>query len=372
MADPFGVYVHVPFCRRRCDYCAFATYTDRDHLMADYVDALRRDIARALDAGELVASTAVFFGGGTPSRLDAEQLCSVLDLIPLAASAEVTVECNPEDVTTERMGDYRSAGVTRISLGAQAKAPHVLASLGRHHHWDEVSGAAAAVAQGGFASWNLDLIFGAAAETDADWDDALAGVLGLAEPPPHLSAYALTIEPGTPLARDPARHPDDDVSARRYERADQVLAAAGYSWEEISNWALPGHRCAYNNIAWSGGNYLGFGAAAHSHRDGRRWWNVRTPERYIAAVISGTSAVAGSETLGGRQRRFERLALALRTPAGVPEAALPELFDLGALVERRNGRAVLTVAGRMLANEIILRLDTEVEDELEPTGSLPG
>jgi oxygen-independent coproporphyrinogen-3 oxidase len=372
MTEPFGVYVHVPFCRRRCDYCAFSTYVDRDHLMASYVDALRRDITRARDSGELERATAVFFGGGTPSRLAAEDLCSVIDLVPLAAGAEVSVECNPEDVTEERLAAYRSAGVTRISLGAQARAPHVLASLGRHHQWDEVSAAAKLVAAGGFASWNLDLIFGAAAESDSDWDDALAGVLGLALPPPHISAYALTIEPGTPLALDPARHPDDDVQARRYERADEVLSSAGYLWEEISNWALPGHRCAYNNIAWSGGDYLGFGAAAHSHRDGRRWWNVRTPERYIAAATSGASPVAGTETLGRAQREFEGLALALRTPIGVPESALPDVAELGDLVERRDGRVVLTVAGRMLANEVIMRLDPGSEEVLEPTGSLPG
>ncbi|MGH9047828.1 MAG: coproporphyrinogen-III oxidase family protein, partial [Acidimicrobiales bacterium] len=229
-----GVYVHVPFCRRRCDYCAFATYVDRDHLMADYVEALRSDVGRGF-AGSPEAASAVFFGGGTPSRLAPEDLCAVLDAIPRIGGAEVTVECNPEDVSVARLAAYRSAGVTRISLGAQARAPHVLESLGRHHSWAETVEAARLVARAGFASWNLDLIFGAAAERDSDWDDALRGVLGLAAPPPHVSAYALTVEPGTPLARDEARHPDDDVQAERYRRADELLTAAGYSWEEISN-----------------------------------------------------------------------------------------------------------------------------------------
>jgi oxygen-independent coproporphyrinogen-3 oxidase len=371
MPAPFGVYVHVPFCRRRCDYCAFATYVDRDHLMASYSDALRTEVARAVDAGDLRCATAVFFGGGTPSRLDARDLCSVLEAVPRISSSEVTVECNPEDVTAERMAAYRSAGVTRISLGAQARAPHVLAGLGRHHQWDEVTAAAVAVASAGFASWNLDLIYGAPAERESDWDDALAGVLGLAAPPPHVSAYALTIEPGTPLAADAARHPDDDTSARRYRRADEVLSRAGYRWEEISNWALPGHRCVYNNIAWSGGDYLGFGAAAHSHRDGRRWWNVRTPERYIAAMRTGMSPVAGSEVLGDEQRRFERWALALRTPAGVPESAFADLSGLEKFVERDGGRVSLTVAGRMMANEITMRLRADPAKDLEPAGILP-
>ena len=131
MAAPLGVYIHVPFCRRRCDYCAFATYADRDHLMASYVDALRRDVRRAVEAGDLVPSSAVFFGGGTPSRLRPDDLCSVLELVPLAQGAEVSVECNPEDVSSDAMATYRSAGVTRISLGAQAKAPSLLLLLFR-------------------------------------------------------------------------------------------------------------------------------------------------------------------------------------------------------------------------------------------------
>lgn len=366
-----GVYVHVPFCRSRCDYCAFATYVDRDQLMDAYGAALRADIERATSAGELTRASAVFVGGGTPSRLPAYELCSVLSAIPTVPEAEVTVECNPEDVSAERLAAYRDAGVTRISLGVQARAAHVLASLGRHHRWEEAVTAAALVAAGGFASWNVDLIYGAAAETDEDWTAALAGVLGLDSPPPHLSAYALTVEPGTPLARDATRHPDDDVQARRYAMADEVLSAAGYRWEEISNWALPGHTCAYNNIAWSGGNYLGFGSAAHSHRDGRRWWNVRTPERYIAAVRAGRPPVAGEELLGDQQRHFERLALALRTPAGVSASALDWAPELDDLVECRGGRAVLTVSGRMLASEVSMRLRTDPEEVPGTAGILP-
>jgi oxygen-independent coproporphyrinogen-3 oxidase len=370
-ADGVGVYVHVPFCRRRCDYCAFATYVDRDHLMVSYVEALRRDVAGAVDTGALGSASAVFFGGGTPSRLAPADLGAVLDTIPLAQGAEVTVECNPDDVSVDRLAQYRGRGVTRISLGAQARAPHVLASLGRHHQWDEVTAAAEAVSAAGFDSWNMDLIYGAAAERDPDWDETLLGVLSLDRPPPHISAYALTVEPGTPLAAEPARHPDDDIQARRYARADEVLSAAGYRWEEISNWALPGHDCAYNNIVWRGGDYLGFGSAAHSHRAGRRWWNVRTPERYIAAVTSGRTPMAGSETLSAEQRLFERLALALRTPAGVPWSAIVDPVGLAGLVERHGDRAVLTVAGRMLASEVTTRLDIGVEEPIEPAGSVP-
>ncbi|HEX3946081.1 MAG TPA: radical SAM family heme chaperone HemW, partial [Acidimicrobiales bacterium] len=266
--DGFGIYVHVPFCRHRCDYCAFVTYTDRDHLMARYVDACVAELHQAVDAGQLPA-TSVFFGGGTPSRLPAEDLCRILAAAPVAPGAEVTVECNPEDASADRFAAYRDAGVTRISLGVQSTVPHVLAGLGRRHGSDQVPRAADLVASAGFASYNLDLIFGGAGETDDDWTRSLADVLSIPSPPPHLSAYALTVEPGTPLATERDRHPDDDVQAGRYEVADAVLADAGYRWEEISNWAKPGHECRHNHLYWEQGNYRGIGSAAHSHQDGR-------------------------------------------------------------------------------------------------------
>ena len=206
-------------------------------------------------------------------------------------------------------------------------------------------------------SYNLDLIFGGAGETDDDWARSLDDVLGLPSPP-HVSAYALTVEPGTPLAAEPARHPDDDVQAARYERADAVLTAAGYRWEEVSNWARPGHDCRHNQLYWAQGDYRGIGSAAHSHRCGRRWWNVRTPDRYVDAVEHGRPVVAGEEVLTDRQRTFEQLSLSLRTPAGVPASALDELDEMAreGLVDRQGNRAVLTVRGRLLANAVTARL----------------
>ena len=173
----------------------------------------------------------------------------------------------------------------------------MLAGLGRRPVPAAAERVSAAVTAAGFATWNLDLIFGAAAESDDDWVTTLEHVVSLAAPPPHLSAYALTVEPGTPLARDPARRPDDDVQARRYEQAEAALTAAGYVWEEISNWARPGHECRHNHLYWEQGDYLGIGSAAHSHRAGTRWWNVRTPERYVRAVETGRSPVGGQEVL---------------------------------------------------------------------------
>jgi oxygen-independent coproporphyrinogen-3 oxidase len=350
----FGVYVHVPFCAKRCDYCAFATYTDRDHLMDRYVAACIAELERARAAGRIPPATSIFFGGGTPSRLESEALTSILDAVERAEDAEVTVECNPEDASPERFATYRAAGVTRLSFGVQSTSAHVLSDLGRRHRPEPLTNLAAMVADAGFTTWNLDLIFGAVSESDDDWEESLADVVAAGAP--HVSAYALTVEPGTPLAADPLRHPTDDVQARRYERAEAVLSSAGYRWEEISNWAQPGHGCRHNRLYWDQGDYLGVGSAAHSHRAGRRWWNVRTPDRYLAAIEAGRSPMAGEEVLSPGQREFERLSLALRTPAGVPDDALPDAPDLDGLVERNDGRCVLSVRGRLLANALTARL----------------
>ncbi|MGA8370674.1 MAG: radical SAM family heme chaperone HemW [Acidimicrobiales bacterium] len=351
----FGVYVHIPFCRSRCDYCAFATYTDRDHLMEDYAAACVAESRRAVDEG-MPAATSVFFGGGTPSRLHPDLLCDILSSVPTVAGAEVTVEYNPEDAQPERLARYREGGVTRISLGVQSTSPHVLAGLGRRHTPGVATDAAEAVAGAGFESWNMDLIIGGAGETEADWDRSLADLVGLPDPPPHVSAYALTVEPGTPLAADPTRHPDDDTQATRYERAEQVLTAAGYRWEEISNWARPGHECRHNHLYWDQGDYRGIGSAAHSHQAGRRWWNVRTPDRYVREIAACHDPTAGEEVLTEYQRAFEALTLSLRTRSGVPAAAVPDDPDLEGLMTTGAGRAVLTVRGRLLANEVSARL----------------
>ncbi|MGI8684323.1 MAG: radical SAM family heme chaperone HemW [Acidimicrobiales bacterium] len=349
---PFGVYVHVPFCARRCDYCAFATWTDRADLMDAYAGACVDELAGA----ELAPASSLFFGGGTPSLLPAAGLASVVAAVTLAPSAEVSVECNPDDVTPGLLAAYRAAGVTRISIGVQSMRPHVLASLGRLHDPSVAARAAGLVAAAGFSSWSVDLIFGAVGESDADWEATLDDVLALG--PPHVSAYALTVEAGTPLAADPARHPDDDEQAGRYLAADEALGRAGLVSYEVSSWARPGHECRHNLLYWSQGDYRGIGCAAHSHLAGRRWWNVRTPERYIERVRGGRSPEAAGETLGPEDRRREGLQLALRTRGGVPADALgpDELAELDGLVERRGDRLVLTPPGRLLGNEVAVRL----------------
>jgi oxygen-independent coproporphyrinogen-3 oxidase len=377
MYTQFGVYVHIPFCASRCDYCDFATWTDRAHLVDDYVAACVRDIERRT----LTPATSVFFGGGTPSLLDAAALTRVLDAIPRAEGAEVTIECNPDSVDPAKLRAYRAAGVNRVSFGVQSMRTHVLAALGRTHDPDNVARAVGWARAAGIPRLNLDLIYGTPGESVADWEATLDGALALE--PEHVSAYALTVEPGTPLGRAvtagerPA--PDDDDQALKYEVADDRFGAAGLRWYEISNWSRPGEECRHNLLYWQGGEYAAIGCAAHGHAAGRRWWNLRTPERYVAAVEAGTSAEAGSETLDPDGRRVEAMLLALRTAGGIKlppagadprgmAACIDELIDVG-LLARTADRAVLTRRGRLLGNEVAARLLVALERPPVPIGT---
>ena len=351
----FGVYVHVPFCAHRCDYCAFATYSDRDHLMASYVDAVRREIRGAVADG-MPTATSVFFGGGTPSRVAALDLVSILDEIPRTPEAEVTVECNPEDASLERLTMYRHGGVTRMSYGIQSTQEHVVRELGRRHGTMSHLAVSEATAAAGFLTWNMDLIVGARGETLADVTATVRDILDLPFPPPHISCYVLTPEPGTPLGEDSSRHPDEDHEADAYSTVGRLLEAAGYQWEEISNWAKPGHEGRHNHVYWRHGNYRGFGSAAHSHIDGRRFWNVRTPDRYIALLDRGESPCGGEEAVPPAAQEFERESLALRTRHGVPREAFASLDEIAHLIAVENGRVTLRPEGRLVANQVIVQL----------------
>lgn len=354
-ANDFGAYIHVPFCSKRCDYCAFATWDNKHDLRDTYMAALREEVQRAVDEGLPTLDT-VFVGGGTPSLVNPHALAEVLTLLPLSKSREVTVECNPDNVTVELLRVYLDAGVNRISLGVQSMVPHVLASLGREHQPDNVVRAVEAIREVGIESFNMDLIYGAHGETIDDWNSTLEQALALK--PHHVSAYGLTVEPGTPLATDTSRHPDDDDQADKYPLADDALVAAGLFNYEISNWASPGHESRHNRLYWAQANYRGFGCAAHSHDSGRRWWNVRTPERYIELVTTGQSVVNASEVLTSSQIHEERVQLALRRREGVPLRELSHGVpdELDGLVEVVNNSVVLTKAGRLLANDITIRL----------------
>jgi oxygen-independent coproporphyrinogen-3 oxidase len=306
-------------------------------------------------------ATSVFFGGGTPSLLEAGRLVRILDAIERTLGAEVTVECNPDSVDAEKFASYRTGGVNRLSFGVQSMVPGVLAALGRTHDPENVHRAVRLARAAGFERINLDLIYGTPGEDPADWRRSLDGAVALGVT--HISAYALTVEPATALGRRVAAGapaPDDDVQADDYLCAESVLSSAGLDWYEVSNWAAPGEECRHNELYWTGGEYAGIGCAAHGHTGGRRWWNVRTPERYIAAIESGATARAGDEQLDDATRAEEAFALALRTRRGaVAEAkASAEVAELEAqdLLERHDERIVRTVRGRLLASDITARL----------------
>ncbi len=349
----FGVYLHVPFCTSRCDYCAFATWTDKAHLIDEYMAACKTQAAACADS--LPEVTSIFVGGGTPNLVPPAAVLEVLAQFSCAPAVEITVECNPDLVTAAQMAQLAAGGVNRISLGVQSMAPHVLEALGREHDLAAVNSAVEHVRAAGITQLNLDIIYGAAGETMHDWQQTLAQVVELE--PDHISAYGLTVEPGTPLADDPGRHPDNDDQAEKYLAADDALGCAGFENYEISNWAKEGSRCRHNLLYWTQGEYVGIGAAAHGHRDGRRWWNVRTPERFIEAIQLDEDPQAGDERLGAAERRVERLQLEIRTADGIATQDVPsglpaEVAEL--LVSGDDGRTRLTRRGRLLANEVAL------------------
>jgi oxygen-independent coproporphyrinogen-3 oxidase len=351
----YGTYVHIPFCRHRCDYCAFATFTDRDHIIEKYLDAVTTEISRAVAQG-MPTATSIFVGGGTPTRVPPEALIKVLSHIPTTSDAEVTIECNPDDITSEMLRIFRDGGVNRLSFGVQSMQSHVLQSLGRTHNPANVERSVELARQTGFADINLDIIYGVHGESVDDWAATVASVLRLE--PTHISAYGLTVEGGTPLADDPSRHPDDDVQAEMYEVVDDLLTAAGMENYEVSNWSRPGRECQHNRLYWFQGNYAGFGSAAHAHHDGRRSWNVRTPDRFIELIESSQSAESSSEILDVDAQRIEGLQLALRMREGVPVDSLSasDLELMSELVRVNNGQVTLTRVGRLMANEVALRL----------------
>ena len=376
---PFGVYVHVPFCRTRCGYCDFNTYTATELgpgvSQGGYADTLLHEVRLAADvlAGAVPEISTIFFGGGTPTLLPAEHLGVVItelrERFGLADDVEITTEANPETVTPGYFARLREAGFTRVSIGMQSAVPRVLAVLDREHRPGRPEQAVAEARAAGFEHVNLDLIYGAPYETDEDWQASLEAAIGAR--PDHVSAYALVVEEGTALARQVAQGvvppPDDDVLADRYVLADETLTAAGFDWYEVSNWATStAARCRHNELYWSDANWWGLGPGAHSHVGDVRWWNVKHPARYAALVEAGESPAAGRETLDPRTRFTERVMLAVRLRDGLPVDELPEriaavprqlagwgLVEHAALDE---GRIVLTQRGRLLADAVVREL----------------
>ncbi|MFE1321150.1 radical SAM family heme chaperone HemW [Kitasatospora phosalacinea] len=376
---PFGFYLHVPYCASRCGYCDFNTYTATElrssgavasqETYADNVVAEIRLARRVLGDADLPVGT-VFLGGGTPTLLPARDLVRMLTALReefgLAPGAEVTTEANPESVDPAYLAELREGGYNRISFGMQSARPHVLALLDRHHTPGRPEACVAEARAAGFEHVNLDLIYGTPGESDQDWQASLDAAIGAG--PDHVSAYSLIVEDGTRLAARVKRGElpmiDDDVHADRYLMAETALAAAGYHWYEVSNWATtPEGRCRHNELYWTGADWWGAGPGAHSHVGGVRWWNAKHPAAYAQALAEGRTPALGREVLADEDRRVERILLELRLAEGCPldlltadgRAAADRALADGLLepVPYAAGRAALTLRGRLLADGVV-------------------
>jgi putative oxygen-independent coproporphyrinogen III oxidase len=380
---PFGFYVHVPFCRVRCGYCDFNTYTAAElgdvpgASRSTYADAAIAEVrlARRVLGGVDVPVQTVFFGGGTPTLLPPEDLTRILAAIGeefgLVPGVEVTTESNPDSVDASDLARLREGGVNRVSFGMQSAVPHVLAVLDRTHDPLRVPKVVRWAREAGFEQVSLDLIYGTPAESREAWSVSVDSALSC--DPDHVSAYALIVEEGTALARQIRRGEiamtDDDDLADKYLLADEALGRAGLQWYEVSNWARDdGAACRHNVLYWTGGDWWGVGPGAHSHVGGVRWWNVKHPAPYAARVGDGVSPAHGREVLDTETRRVERVLLETRLRAGLPvdvlDAAGREavrdqvahgLVDEAAVAR---GRVVLTTRGRLLADAVVRDLLT--------------
>lgn len=377
---PFGVYVHVPYCRVRCGYCDFNTYTASElggTSRAEYAAQAETEISfggevlRRAGLPERDAST-VFFGGGTPTLLPAADLVRMLDRIRsvwgVAPGAEITTEANPDSVDSAYLNTLADAGFTRVSFGMQSAVPSVLATLDRTHAPERVPLVVEWARSAGLQV-SVDLIYGTPGETIDDWTRSVEAALELA--PDHLSAYALIVEAGTKLAarirRGEIVAPDDDLHAEMYELADDRFTAAGYSWYEISNWSTSDATRSRHNLSyWTGSDWWGVGPGAHSHAGGVRWWNVKHPRAYAERIAAGVSPAYAREILDDEARRSERVLLETRIADGLPtdvlqpdeRRAIPELIAAGLLDGRAaiRGRVTPTRRGRLLADTVVQRL----------------
>ncbi|MDQ0119215.1 oxygen-independent coproporphyrinogen-3 oxidase [Pseudarthrobacter defluvii] len=380
-ARAFGLYVHIPFCAVRCGYCDFNTYTATELGGGASQDAYAQTAVSEVSlAGTVMARSGlperklgtVFFGGGTPTLLPADDLALILraaiDQWGIEDGAEVTTEANPDSVTPESLAVLKEAGFTRISFGMQSAVPHVLKVLDRTHTPSRVPQVVQWAREAGL-DVSLDLIYGTPGESLADWRHSLETALSYQ--PDHISAYALIVEDGTKLAAQMRRGEvpgiDDDDHADKYELADQLITEAGLGWYEVSNWARsPEHACRHNLAYWRGDDWWGIGPGAHSHVGGVRWWNVKHPSAYANRLSQDLSPAAGRETLDADTRNLERVMLEARLQSGLEVSTLSaagrhQVAGLIAdgLVEPAaafQGRLVLTLKGRLLADAVVRRI----------------
>ena len=363
-------YVHIPYCIKRCGYCDFNTYTPSELqdgatleiVSNDYIDAVLKE----LEAAPLDEVPTIFFGGGTPSLLPADDLGRVISAIKhrngLSTDCEITLEANPDSVSAEKLNRYIEVGFNRISFGMQSAKPHVLAALDRTHNPENVKKAVDMARAAGFKSISVDLIYGTPGESLDDWRDTVTSALSLDID--HISAYALIVETGTKLAaqikRGDLTMPDDDIMADMYLLVDQLCEAKGFSWYELSNWSKPDHECLHNIAYWQNKNWWGLGPGAHSHVDGQRFWNVKHPTAYKEKLFSEASPIHESETLTQSQIDVESIMLSIRMRAGLEVAKLTsaqveqlQVFSDSGFLMTQGNHIVLTPTGRLIADRIV-------------------
>ena len=373
-------YIHIPYCVKRCGYCDFNTYTPSELKIAtglsevsnSYIDLLLLEIKQAKAQVGSASVPSIFFGGGTPSLMEPFDIGRVITQIrqefDLNSDAEITMECNPDTVTKENLAAFREVGVNRVSFGMQSAVPHVLATLDRTHNPENLLQVTTWAKEVGFSEISVDLIYGTPGETLDDWQKSIDAALAL--PITHISAYALIIEEGTKLAaqikRGEVAPVDDDLAAEKYLLADKAFTAAGFQWYELSNWAKPDSLSKHNLAYWLGENWWGAGPGAHSHLNGKRFWNVKHPNLYKEKIQSNLSPIADSEVLEEIQIASEKLMLSLRLPNGVEKESLnqDQISELSDYVESghldllnwNQGRATLTLEGRLIADQILRQI----------------
>lgn len=326
LAQPLSVYVHVPFCQKRCIYCDFATFVGQSHQMPAYVSALEREIeVRACSLGRPSVQT-IYFGGGTPSLLPPALLEQLLNSVrrwfEVDPRAEITMEANPGTLDAERLSDYRLAGVNRLSVGVQTLDDRKLHLLGRMHSSAEATASFSLARRNGFDNLSADLIYALPGQSLANWRDTLARLTDFELP--HLSLYALTPEEGTPLWRSLQRNelklPTSDRAADMYEWSREFLASRGYRHYEISNWCLSGSESRHNMAYWVQTPYLGFGVSAHGYFNGERRGNVRGLAAYLRRIESGSDPSVTIELIDTRRARSDAMVFGLRLIDGVDRA----------------------------------------------------
>jgi len=370
-------YVHVPYCVKRCGYCDFNTYTPAElqistgltQISNSYIDLLISEIDMAkAQVGDATVPT-IFFGGGTPSLMEPTDIGRVISAIDnkfgLTQDCEITLETNPDTVDKEKLAAFKAAGVNRISFGMQSAVPHVLATLDRTHNPDNLPQVTKWAAEVGFKDVSVDLIYGTPGESLADWQKSIDAALAL--PINHISAYALIVEDGTKLAnaikRGEIANVDDDLTAEKYLMADAAFSKAGFTWYELSNWSKELGESKHNIAYWLNKNWWGAGPGAHSHLNGKRWWNVKHPNLYREKLQQNISPVLDSEVLEPIQIESERLMLSIRLPEGITKESLTadqilsldQYLQSGALDSAKwdAGSVSLTLNGRLIADRIV-------------------